>query len=71
MVADQIVFDRDGWRVEIRKDDGLMQIRGRSPQQTEHLLLHIVRIDAGLLARPAIATNQDGRQIALLVALDG
>jgi hypothetical protein len=40
----RIDFDREGWKVEVRADDGLMQITGRSPRNTKHLLLHIVEI---------------------------
>lgn len=69
---DRIDFDRNGWTVDIREEDGLMQIRGRSPRNTQHLLLHVVRIDnAGQLGGPAIATNSDGRRVSLETAIDG
>lgn len=63
MEPQQIDFDRDGWKVEVRADDGLMQITGRSPQNTKHLLLHIVEINgAGVLGRPAVAIGEAGQQ---------
>ena len=66
-----IDFDRDGWKVEVRADDGLMQIAGRSPRNTRHLLLHIVEIaDAGMPGRPAIALAESGQTYELVTASD-
>ena len=71
MEPQRIDFDRDGWKVEVRADDGLMQITGRSPRNTKHLLLHIVEITgAGVPGRPAVAIGEGGNRYELVTAAD-
>ena len=67
----QIGFNRDGWKVEVRSDDGLMQITGRSPRNTRHLLVHIVEIrGAGVPGRAAVAVGERGQTYELVTAAD-
>jgi hypothetical protein len=67
----RIEFNRDGWKVEVRSDDGLMQITGRSPSNTRHLLLHVVEISgAGVAGRPAMAIAEGGQIYELVTAAE-
>ena len=34
MEPQRIDVNRDGWKIEVRADDGLMQITGRSPRHS-------------------------------------
>lgn len=67
----RIEFNRHGWKVEVRSDDDLMQITGRSPGNTRHLLLHVVEITgAGVAGRPAMAIAEGGQIYELVTAAD-
>lgn len=65
----RIDFNRDGWKVEVRSHHGLMQITGRSPRNTRHLLMQIVEFrSAGVPGRAAV--GEGGQTYELVTAAD-
>ena len=66
MPTEIIEFDQHGWKVA-KLPGGLMQITGRSPENTRHALFEIASIEEPTEpGKPTIAINADGQRYELV-----